>query len=258
VRAAAPWGSYTLGAIATFDSIRRTGPLLQRIGVLPRRSTERQQFEGEDLERFLQSGADDLSKLAADFLTYTGGATLAGRTALDYGCGPGRLALPLAAKCEQVYGLDITDEMLGSAQRNARLRGVENVQWLRAERLAELHGRYDLVVSMWVFQHIPTHQGERIFEMLVQGLRPGGIGAINLTLRQSHPWRGLARGIAALDRMYIYQLMHSYSLNRLGELLVDAGINDWYARWHARRGGDLLAADARRRHPAITIVFRKP
>jgi 2-polyprenyl-3-methyl-5-hydroxy-6-metoxy-1,4-benzoquinol methylase len=226
--------------------------------VLPKRTFERQQFEGEDLDRFLQSGADDIAKLAADFAAYTGGSTLQGRVALDYGCGPGRLALPLAAQCEQVYGLDITDEMLGSAQRNARLRGVENVQWLRAERVGELHGRYDLVVSMWVFQHIPTRHGERIFEMLVQGLRPGGIGAINLTLRQSHPWRGLARAIPALDNMYVYQLMHSPSLDRVGEILVDAGVNDWYARWHARRGGEMLATRTRRRHPAVTIVFRKP
>jgi 2-polyprenyl-3-methyl-5-hydroxy-6-metoxy-1,4-benzoquinol methylase len=239
-------------------SIRRAGPLLKRAGFLAQQTHARQGYEGEELERFLEGGRREASRIASDIEIHTGAGTLEGRTALDYGCGPGRLALPLAEQCEHVYGLDVTSDMLAAAARNAQRKGVENVEWLRADALAGLAGRYDLVISMWVFQHIPSREGERVFSQLVQGLRPGGVGAINMTLRPSHPWRGLVRGILALDREYVYQLIHSYSLNRVGEMLVDAGINDWYARWQAKRGGELIETRARRRHPTITIVFRKP
>lgn len=238
-------------------SIRRAAPLLKRAGFVPTQSHARQRFEGEEREGFLERGRGELSLIATDIEIHTGGNTFDGRTALDYGCGAGRIALPLAQRCEHVIGLDITPEMLDAADRNAQREGVGNVEWLAAERLAELSGRYDAVISLWVFQHIPSREGERIFSQLVQGLRPGGVGAINMTLRPSHPWRGLLRGMLSLDRLYVYQVLHSYSLNRMGELLVDADINSWYLRWHARRGGELMDAGTRRRHPTVTIVFRK-
>ena len=52
------------------------------------------------------------------------------RAALDYGCGVGRLTLPLAERCEHVYGVDVSPSMLREAARNAARMGLPNVEWV--------------------------------------------------------------------------------------------------------------------------------
>src|SRR6202023_788221 len=73
------------------------------------------------------------------------------------------------------------------AQRNATEHHIGNVRWLETASLPELSGKYDLVVSTIVFQHIPVREGERLFTALVEGLRPGGFGSIAVTLGPGHP-----------------------------------------------------------------------
>jgi cyclopropane fatty-acyl-phospholipid synthase-like methyltransferase len=154
----------------------------------------------------------------------------------------GRMALPLAARCEHVYGLDVSPVQLREADRHARERGVSNVEWMDSRRLAELAGAYDLVISYWVFQHIPSREGERIFAQILKGLRHGGVGAVHFMLRMDSPLRLIGR----LDLGSTYAMVHSYSLHRLGELLAEAGIHDWTVRWH----GERPRVDA-------AIIFRK-
>ena len=214
-------------------------------------------------EHFFADGSEKVARLAAQIEGYTG-CTLESRRALDYGCGEGRLALPLAQRCAHVYGLDVEPEVLRQADRNAKGLNVSNVEWMDAGRLAELSGQYDLVISVYVLQHIPSREGERIFTALVRGLRPGGVGAIHVTIRPSRPLAGLfhwtgksARSaynplnvIRALDWSYPYQLMHSYSLNRIGRLLAEEGVTEWHARWHG-------LTSAWRSYETVTIIFRK-
>lgn len=49
------------------------------------------------------------------------------RTLLDVGCGPGTLALPLAARLEKVVALDYSTAMLESLKERARVQEVTNV-----------------------------------------------------------------------------------------------------------------------------------
>jgi len=122
-----------------------------------------------------------------------------------------------------------------------------------------LNGLYDLVISVWVFQHIPEREGERTFDMLVRGLRPGGVGAIDLVLRPGHPIRQLLRwttnSLVARENTYrlfrgwVYMLMRSYSLNRIGRLLAAAGVTDWHVHFTP-------VSDPRSYDNAM-VVFRK-
>jgi SAM-dependent methyltransferase len=48
-------------------------------------------------------------------------------TALDVGCGAGLVAVPLAKKCKQVTGLDISTEMLKYLSENAKREKVHNI-----------------------------------------------------------------------------------------------------------------------------------
>jgi cyclopropane fatty-acyl-phospholipid synthase-like methyltransferase len=172
------------------------------------------------------------------------GFTLDSHTALDFGCGVGRNTLALAERCEHVYGLDVSPAVLVEADRNAKRLNLSNVEWMDAGRLAELSGRYDLVISFFVFQHIASREGERILATLVRGLRPGGAAAIHVTLRP---------GFRGLSRSYLYNLMHSYSLNRLSKLLAHEGVAEWHAKMHGRP----IAGTTRRTYDEVTLIFRK-
>lgn len=52
------------------------------------------------------------------------------RSVLDIGCGPGTLALPLAARVEQVTALDYSEGMLQQLQERAREAGLSNIRAL--------------------------------------------------------------------------------------------------------------------------------
>ena len=104
------------------------------------------------------------------------------KTVLDFGCGVGRMLVPLAAIADDVVGLDVAPSMLLEAQRNCDERQIHNVRLLPSDdELSALTGTFDLIHSFIVFQHIPAQRGKAIFERLLRHLRPGGVGAIHLT-----------------------------------------------------------------------------
>ena len=108
--------------------------------------------------------------------------------ALDYGCGVGRLVLPLAEKCESVTGVDIADAMLDETRRNAAAGGLKNVTVQNADEFWEAdEDRYDLVHSYIVLQHIEPATGYKIVEKIVARLETGGLGMLHLTFKDSAP-----------------------------------------------------------------------
>jgi SAM-dependent methyltransferase len=101
---------------------------------------------------------------------------------LDFGCGVGRALIPLAEVAQEVVGLDVSPSMLQEAKRNCKEHGITNVQLLASDdELSLLTGVFDLIHSYIVFQHIPTDRGRAIFFKLLQHLKPGGVGALQLT-----------------------------------------------------------------------------
>src|SRR5438034_8012816 len=77
---------------------------------------------------------------------------LEGRTALDVGCGAGLLAEPLARLGAKVTGVDAAPELIAVAQDHAAAMGLEIDH--RAGAVEELSGRFDLVTSMEVIEHV--------------------------------------------------------------------------------------------------------
>jgi 2-polyprenyl-6-hydroxyphenyl methylase/3-demethylubiquinone-9 3-methyltransferase len=96
---------------------------------------------------------------------------LAGKTALDVGCGAGLLAEPLARLGATVTGLDASPELIAVAREHARAGGIE-INY-RAGELAELEGRFDLVTCMEVIEHVADPAS--FVRMLAERLAPGGL-----------------------------------------------------------------------------------
>jgi len=105
------------------------------------------------------------------------------RYTVDYGCGVGRLAIPLARYSEREVGVDISATMLEEGRRNCAERGIRNVEFQLADEylVSPSHDSPDFVHSFIVFQHIPPRIGESVFLQLVRRLVPGGVGALHVT-----------------------------------------------------------------------------
>jgi 2-polyprenyl-3-methyl-5-hydroxy-6-metoxy-1,4-benzoquinol methylase len=111
--------------------------------------------------------------------------------ALDFGCGVGRLTLPLARAAGHVVGVDISTTMLAEARRNAEAHGIANVEfalstsYLRADHAP--NQLLDFVHSYIVLQHVAPPAGEEITGQLLRRLRPGGVAALHYTYARQAP-----------------------------------------------------------------------
>lgn len=82
-----------------------------------------------------------------------GFAPLAGKTALDVGCGAGLLCEPLARLGARVTGLDAAPANIGAARAHAALSGLD-IEYV-AGGIEDFAGRrFDLVTVMEVIEHV--------------------------------------------------------------------------------------------------------
>jgi SAM-dependent methyltransferase len=190
-------------------------------------------------DRFFRSGRKHLDRLLPIIAEKFG--ELPRGTALDFGCGVGRVTLPLAALFDKVIGVDVAPAMLAEAERNCREAGLANVL-LQQSRGDLSEAPFDLafVHSFLVFQHIPRSRGESIFTNLLARLAPGGIAAIQLYVGGRHPARAVY--YALRNNLFPIQVianlwrgrpwnepvmqMNFYDANRLLEIAAAMGIED--------------------------------
>lgn len=97
---------------------------------------------------------------------------LAGRTAIDVGCGAGLLAEPLARMGGQVTGVDAAPENIAVARAHAVGQGLE-IDYFAGELAALPPATFDLVTSMEVVEHV-TDPAAFIAGLAVR-LAPGGL-----------------------------------------------------------------------------------
>lgn len=127
-------------------------------------------------------------------------------TALDFGCGLGRLTRPLAATLGRCVGVDVSGEMIRRARElNAEQSGCEFVE-LDDTGLARFEdGSFDLVYSAKVLQHLPSADvALATIGEFIRIIRPGGVAAFQAPTR-----------IARLKRLQPRRRIYA-ALRRLG------------------------------------------
>lgn len=171
--------------MSTDDAWRAWGEREPYFGVITNPKFRRKQLTDEARDEFFASGEWHVNHVFDVCRQLTGGS-FAPRHALDFGCGVGRVALPLADRVERVVGLDIAPAMLLEAQRNAKARGCSNVDWrVSDDTLASVSEQFDLVHTCITLQHVEPERGTRLFRRLLECIADGGVGAIQVTYAKS-------------------------------------------------------------------------
>lgn len=127
-------------------------------------------------------------------------APLAGKTAIDVGCGAGLLTEPLARLGAKATGIDAAPENIGAARAHAAATGLD-IDYIAGgiENLTDR--RFDLVVSMEVIEHVSDPAG--FVAGLAGALADGGLMILstpNRTPLSRLAMITLGEGIGAIPR----------------------------------------------------------
>lgn len=240
-------------------SWQRLGAIDPYYAVITVPEYHRGNLDAQTMEKFFATGEEHVARLLAVVRKHLDPEFKPQRV-LDFGCGVGRLIIPLAKLSKAVVGIDISEQMLDEARSNCEKRAINNVDFaLSDDNLSRVSGTFNLIHSYIVFQHIPRLRGERIFKRMLALLEPGGIGAIHFTYaRRSSLFRRLTlwsrksiplvNGIRNLinNQPFDYPMMqlNEYDLSRIFRLLQDNGCGHAYAQYSAHTVVDTSAYGA--------------
>jgi len=124
---------------------------------------------------------------------------LAGKTALDVGCGAGLLAEPLARLGAKVTAIDVAPEVIAVARDHAA--GQRLAIDYRHAAVEDLDSRFDLVTAMEVIEHVADPRAFLI--CLAARLAPGGLMILstpNRTARSRLLMITIAEGIGQIPK----------------------------------------------------------
>jgi len=127
---------------------------------------------------------------------------LAGKDALDVGCGGGILAESMAAAGANVTGIDLSDKALGVAKLHRLESGVTvDYRLIAAEAFAqEAPDRFDVVTCMELLEHVPDPAS--IVAACATLAKPGGLVVFATINRNPKSY-----AFAILGAEYVLQLL---------------------------------------------------
>ncbi|MEO6690524.1 MAG: class I SAM-dependent methyltransferase [Dokdonella sp.] len=159
-------------------------------GVLSDNRFRAQSISDEDRATFFQTGETHIGFLL-DIIRSRFDPSFQPGNSLDFGCGVGRLLIPLARCSRHATGVDVSASMLAEARHNCRAAGVQNVDFAGSDdQLSEVACDYDLIHSHIVFAHIHPSRGHTLIEGLARKVNPRGFIAIQVLYSCSAPrWK---------------------------------------------------------------------
>ena len=153
---------------------------------------------------------------------------LAGRRALDVGCGGGILSDSMARAGAQVLGIDLSTKPLRVAELHAMEAGTEGVEYreIAVEALAtEQPASFDVVTCMEMLEHVPDPAS--VVHALATLVKPGGWVFLSTLNRNAKSFL-----LAIVGAEYVLQMLpkgtHEYARflkpSELSQFCRDAGL----------------------------------
>ena len=137
---------------------------------------------GQRREEFFVTATEVLRTLREEFRRLRPDTDFRKLSAIEIGCGPGRLMVPMSETFGRIVGVDVSGEMVRLAREN--LAGLSNaeVRKCNGSDLAGLEDEsFDYCYSYAVFQHIPS--ADVVWNYLREArrvLKPGGLMKVQL------------------------------------------------------------------------------
>jgi 2-polyprenyl-6-hydroxyphenyl methylase/3-demethylubiquinone-9 3-methyltransferase len=162
---------------------------------------------------------------------------LAGKTALDVGCGAGLIAEPLARLGAAVTGIDASLPVIDVARAHAAAQGLA-IDY-RVGEVTELKGSFDLITAMEVVEHVADPAA--FLKALSRLLAPGGL--LVLSTPNATGWSRLLMITLGEGSGQIPRGTHDFKRfiapQRMKALLAEAGLKSIDVEgiaWSAARG----------------------
>ena len=147
---------------------------------------------------------------------------LAGKTALDVGCGAGLLAEPLGRLGAKVTAIDPAAELIEAAREHAAGQGLD-IDY-RVSAIEKLEGTFDLITSMEVIEH--TADPQQFLNDLAKRLARNGL--LMLSTPNATSWSKLititlAEGFGAIPKG-THDFDKFIAPERMKQLLANSGL----------------------------------
>ena len=127
-----------------------------------------------DAAEFFATGAHEVGVFMRQAEAW--GVPLSRRSALDFGCGIGRLTQALAGHFDHVYGVDISSKMIELARQHNRHGQRCEYLWNPAGDLSRFaDGSIDMIYSWITLQHMRPRYARRYIQEFLRVLAPGGL-----------------------------------------------------------------------------------
>jgi len=220
-------------------------------GVLTSEQYKREHMDDVARNEFFRSGKreiqDFINRMRAIFGPFEP------KSALDFGCGVGRLTVPLAELTGAAVGIDISPGMLTEARRHRHL-GLRFLDAIPDET-------FDWVVSAIVLQHIPSERGYDIIGNLLDRVAPSGGATIQVMFGRTPFHENSAGARLVIGPDYVRpadskvklanipegtMIMHDYDLSRVVGLFYRFGLKNLFLE-HCDHGGMIGATIYARR-----------
>ena len=216
-------------------------------GVKPERRYLRDNFDATARAEFFRTGEHQLEQTLR-VIRERFDENFNPTRALDYGCGVGRVLMPLARRVKQVIGCDVSLPMLDESRANCERSGLTNVSFVRADDgLSAVPGGFDFIFSDGVFQHVHPRRVDLILRALLDRLEGGGIcvlGFVIDTPRVHRFARWVKRTVPLVDRAVTRVRgyrggstvleSHVYPLERVVRRLLEADCEEMHVQFFRR------------------------
>jgi SAM-dependent methyltransferase len=208
--------------------------------------------QGWQLDRFFERGEADVESVlgVARELGWQGGIS----SALDFGCGVGRLTRALAGHFENCTGVDISERMLEHARRlNADCANCRFLVNRSSDLALFADDAFDFVLSFVVLQHVASAEAALLYiSEFVRVARPGGLVVFQLpstlSARNRLQLRRRAYGLLRAVRVPPDLLQRRLRLNPMRMI----GVSELEVRCIVEASGGVVArADPDRLAPGI-------
>jgi ubiquinone/menaquinone biosynthesis C-methylase UbiE len=127
--------------------------------------------ENWNIRDFMKTGEEDINNLINDIEKYN----ITKEKALDFGCGVGRLTIPLSNYFGEVYGVDIAESMVKKAKENDTEGKCKLLVNTKRDLSIFPDNHFDLIYSNITLQHMPIKYSKNYIREFIRIVKPDGI-----------------------------------------------------------------------------------